>query len=390
MPQKLKPPVLLHVFPSFEVGGQQTRFATIANQLGAAFRHRLISLNGRDAAVSLLDPSLYYALLPTPPHIANPIERIRRIISLNADAGADVLITYNWGAIDWAIANRVVSSRPHIHLEDGFGPDEANRQKIRRVLTRRFALSRSTVVVPSRNLAKIAHSHWRLESKRVAYIPNGIDPLRFDGIPVSGLPFFDRRAGGCVIGSFSPLRQEKNLGRLLEAFAKIRSRSSYSIFLVICGDGPERPGLTELAQRLGVADRVTFTGHVPKAEAVMGAFDLFAMTSDTEQMPYAVLEAMAARLPVVATAVGDIALMVSAENQPFIVARDDKCRLVESLVLLCTDEGLRRRVGQANRVRVEQRFRIAPMADAFHRILLGATARAGERPTGSRGRLGGS
>jgi L-malate glycosyltransferase len=368
------PPVLLHIFPSLQIGGQQARFAVIANRLGSAFRHRLVSLDGRDAAIGLLDPGLDHVLLPAPAQSTNPIERLRGIIAVNADAGADVLITYNWGTIEWAIVNRIYYRRPHIHLEDGFGPDESYRQKRRRVLTRRLALAGSTVVVPSRNLAKIACADWRLEPKRVVYIPNGIDPLRFDGLPTSGLPYFDRRAGECVIGSFSPLRREKNLGRLLEAFAAVVATSSRPLRLVICGDGPERPRLGELARRLGIADRVTFTGHVPVPEAVMGAFDLFAMSSDTEQMPYAVIEAMAARLPVVATAVGDIATMVGKQNQPFIVPREDRRRLIAALDQLCGDQGLRHRLGQDNRARVEQSFRIPSMACAFHRTLIGAIA----------------
>ncbi len=367
-------PVLLHVFPTLAVGGQQTRFATVVNQFGEAFRHRLVSLDGQDAATALLHPGLDCAVLPAPAYSANPIGRLRRIAAATARAGADLLITYNWGAIEWAIVNRIRFRRPHIHLEDGFGPDEADRQKMRRVLTRRFTLAQSTVVVPSRNLAEIARTHWRLAPARVVYVPNGIDPLRFDGIAASGAPFFERHTGECVIGSFSPLRQEKNLARLLETFAEVVAVSSDPIRLVICGDGPERESLGELAQRLGVAGRVTFTGHVPKPEAVMGAFDLFAMTSDTEQMPYAVIEAMAARLPVLATAVGDIATMVSEENRPFIVARDDQRRLVAALERLCGDQGLRRRLGQTNRVRIEQSFCIAPMVDAFHQILIGALA----------------
>jgi glycosyltransferase involved in cell wall biosynthesis len=372
MRRKLMRPVLLHVFPTFSVGGQQTRFATIANRLGGAFQHRLVSLDGRDAATALLDPGLDYALLPAPAHSANPLARLGGIVTATARARANLLITYNWGAIEWAIANRIRFGRPHIHLEDGFGPDEADGQKIRRVLTRRLALAKSTVVVPSRNLAEIARTHWRLAPTQVVYIPNGIDPLRFDGLPGSGAPFFERRAGECVIGSFSPLREEKNLGRLLKTFAEVAAISSVPIRLVICGDGPEREALGELALRLGVGDRVIFTGHVPKPEAVMGAFDLFAMTSDTEQMPYAVLEAMAARLPVLATAVGDIALMVGEENRPYIVARDDQRRLVAALERLCRDQNLRRHLGLANRVRVEQDFSIAPMADAFHQILISA------------------
>jgi glycosyltransferase involved in cell wall biosynthesis len=363
------PPVLLHVFPTLAVGGQQTRFAVIANELGRAFRHQLVSLDGRTAAVPLLHRDLDYALLPAPARHANPIERLRGILAANARAGTDLLITYNWGAIEWAIVNRLRLRRPHIHLEDGFGSDETDRQKARRVLTRRLTLSRSIVVVPSRNLVEIARTYWRLDPTRVVYIPNGIDASRFDCMPTSGAPFFERRVGECIIGSFSPLRPEKNLGRLLRAFARVVATSSLPIRLVICGEGPEGPILSDLAQGLGVRELVTFAGHVPKPELVMGAFDLFVMTSDTEQMPYAVLEAMAARLPVVATAVGDIATMVGEENRPFIVARDNQGRLEAALEQLCRDQGLRRRLGQANRVRVEQSFAIAPMADAFRRIL---------------------
>jgi L-malate glycosyltransferase len=368
------PSVLLHVFPSLAVGGQQRRFAVVANQFGRAFRHRLVSLDGQDSATALLDRALDYSLLPAPAYSANPIDRWRAIVAAQAWSGADALLTYNWGAIEWAFVNRCRFRRPHVHLEDGFGPDEADRQKRRRVIARRLTLPNSTVVVPSLGLKEIAGSKWRLDPERVVYIPNGIDPLRFDGISSSGLPYFERRAGECVIGSFSPLRREKNLGRLLTAFAEVVAASPSPLRLVICGDGPERAALEELSQRLGIADRTNFTGHVANPEAVMGAFDLFAMTSDTEQMPYAVLEAMAARLPVVATAVGDIAMMVGEQNRAFIVARNDQPRLVSALAQLCGEGELRRRLGQANRVRVEENFCIAPMANAFYQVLIRAIA----------------
>jgi L-malate glycosyltransferase len=366
--------VLLHVFPSLAVGGQQTRFATIANRFGRSFHHRLVSLDGRDSATALLARDLDYALLPAPSHRANSIGRWRAIVAAPAWVGADLLLTYNWGAIEWAIVNRCRFRLPHIHLEDGFGPDETDRQKWRRIMTRRVALPRSTVVVPSHGLVEIARSNWRLAPERVFYIPNGIDPPRFDGVAATGLPFFERRIGECVIGSFSPLRQEKNLGRLLEAFAQVAAASPTPLRLVICGEGPERAALGELSRRLGVADRTIFTGHIAKPEAIMTAFDLFAITSDTEQMPYAVLEAMAARLPVVATAVGDIAAMVAESNRPFIVARDDRNGLIAALARLSGDSELRQRLGRDNRVRVEESFAIAPMAAAFYEILTEALA----------------
>src|SRR5215472_5007016 len=73
------PLTLLHVFPSFDVGGQQTRFVTIANRLGRTMRHHLVSLDGRDDAVALLDPKLDFELLPQPPATPDLLRRMHRI-----------------------------------------------------------------------------------------------------------------------------------------------------------------------------------------------------------------------------------------------------------------------------------------------------------------------
>jgi glycosyltransferase involved in cell wall biosynthesis len=362
---------LLHVFPSFSIGGQQTRFATVANRLGRRFRHLLISLDGRHQATTLLDRDLDFALLSVP--AANPIARLYRIMKMSGETSADTLITYNWGATEWAMINRVWIGRPHIHLEDGFGADEADRQKRHRIWIRSLFLRRSAVVVPSQKLAGIAVDLWRLDPRHVHYIPNGIDPGRFDDLARTGDPFFRRRDDECVIGSFSPLRREKNIARLLRAFADAVP-SGMPARLIVCGEGPERAALEELALGLGIAARVTFTGHVPRSEAIMGAFDILAITSDTEQMPYAVLEAMAARLPVLATDVGDIAVMVAEENRPFVVARDDPDRLARALATLCAADDLRRQLGRRNRQRVEQVFGIDAMVAAFDRLLSAAIA----------------
>lgn len=363
-------PLVLHVFPTLDIGGQQTRFATIANRLGGKYRHRLISLDGRDAAMDLLTPTVDVSLVDVPVQAKGILRRFGEMAGLVRKVNPDILITYNWGAIEWAIVNRTYSGRKHIHLEDGFGLDEADGQKYRRRITRQVILRRSITVVPSRNLERIATSEWHLAAERVVYIPNGIDAKRFDRLSRNGEPFFHRDDNSCVVGTFSPLRPEKNLRRLIEAYAQLRS---LRLRLVICGGGPERSALEELARQLKIQDRVTFTGHVPGPEAVLGAFDLFAMTSDTEQMPYAVLEAMAARLPIVATAVGDIPIMVAQENRPFIVPRDSRQNLVEALERLSTNSELRKRIGAANHTKVEQDFGTVAMVEAFCHVLSGRT-----------------
>jgi glycosyltransferase involved in cell wall biosynthesis len=365
---------LLHVFPSFAIGGQQTRFATIAGRLETPYRHVVVSLDGRDMARALVPPSVNLNLRPPPSDAPGPLRLVAIAGAIRA-VRPDALVTYNWGSIEWAAANRLLVGRPHVHLEDGFGPDEADRQHGRRVLARRLVLRRSTVVVPSRVLARIAVGAWRLAERRVRYVPNGIDAARFDAVPDVSR-FFDRGSASFVLGAVAPLRAEKNLGRLLRAFARVGGGA----LLVIGGDGPEAGRLRALAAELGLGERVVFTGHVPAPELIMGGFDAFAITSDTEQMPYAVLEAMCAGLPVIGTDVGDIASMVHAENRPFIVPRDAPERLALAIEALRAAPDLRRAVGAANRAEVRARFGIGQMSTAFAAILDAAVEGDRARP----------
>jgi glycosyltransferase involved in cell wall biosynthesis len=122
--------------------------------------------------------------------------------------------------------------------------------------------------------------------------------------------------------------------------------------------------LTALVKDLQLDDRVSFAGHTADPERLYGAFDVFALSSDTEQMPYTVLEAMAAGRALVTTDVGDIRHMVAPENQAFIVPCDDDA-LAGALTALLTDAPLRRRLGEANRERVRAVYDEGGMFEAY-------------------------
>ena len=124
-----------------------------------------------------------------------------------------------------------------------------------------------------------------------------------------------------VIGTVAALRAEKNIARLIRALARLPAAAPAR--LVIVGDGPERAALEALAVAEGVGGRVEFAGHCADPAPLYAGFDIFALSSDTEQMPLSVLEAMASGLPVAATDVGDVAAMLDAANRPYVVARED-------------------------------------------------------------------
>jgi glycosyltransferase involved in cell wall biosynthesis len=360
--KKYPPPgaarTIIHVFPTFTVGGAQSRFAAIANHVGGGARHIVVSLDGRLDARSKLDPALDVTLAPFP-KAASAIGGMHVAWQFLRTTHAHLLITSNWGAMDWVAANRLIGLR-HVHTEDGFGPDELTRQLRRRVLARGIILRRSLVVLPSQTLLRVARETWRLPKRRLRYIPNGVDLARFANAERAEIP-----GTGPVVGAVSVLRAEKNLARLLQAFATVRARMPAR--LVIVGDGPERAALHALAAKLGIEDSVLFTGYSAQPERWLAAFDVFALASDTEQMPLSLLEAMAAGLPVAGTNVGDVAAMVAPENAPFIVPRDDSA-LADAMFALMSDLARARPIGRANGTRAMTDFDQADMFRAWREV----------------------
>jgi len=358
---------LLHVFPSFGVGGVPLRMVRIINHFGQRFRHTVIALDNNFEAADGLARDIDVAPSPVTPSRRRPLHAVVDSARVLRQLRPDLLITYNWGAIEWAMANRLWPSFRHIHIEAGFSQSEADSQIRRRVLFRRWALAKcALIVVPSRSLEDLAREVWRLPSERVRYVPNGVDVARFSSPASDVLPGFARRHDELVIGTVAPLRPEKNVGRLLRAFATLDA--SLTARLVVAGDGVERCGLERLAAELSIADRVVFTGRVIP-EAVLGTFDIFALSSDTEQMPNALLEAMAASLAVAAVDVGDVKSIVCEDNRRFVVPRDDTPAFAAAIATLLRDPERRRTLGLNNRERVAAHFSQERMFAAYRDIL---------------------
>src|SRR5579862_7532330 len=314
MSETLRAPLLLNVFSTFSVGGPQVRFAAIANHFGNRFRHVILAMDGDFACSERLSSSLTIDYWPLDVRKGQTWANRRSFRQMLRMTHPACLVTYNWGAIEWAMANFPKIVR-HVHVEDGFGPEEATKQLKRRVWARRILLRNSAVIVPSRQLERLALEVWRLKPRNVHYIPNGIDCERFTIREPQ-----ERHDDRPTIGTVAALREEKNLVRLLDAFHLVREHRACR--LVICGDGPEREKLAAHAARLGIANDVTFTGHQENVEKAYAGFDIFTLSSDTEQMPTSIIEAMAAGLPIASTDVGDVRAMVAPQNQRFVAGAD--------------------------------------------------------------------
>jgi L-malate glycosyltransferase len=360
---------LVHVFPTFGVGGAQVRFAALAKALAREFEHVVVSLDGAWGAERLVPSGV--RLRPRPVGVRKgsvlSLANFRAFRNVLHDERPDLLVTYNWGAIEWALADRLRPICPHLHVVDGFGPEEAQRQLRRRVWMRRLALSgHAEVAVPSRELRALVLSSWRLDPARVHHIPNGVDATDLDD--QARRPFeLRRQPGERLFGTLAGLRPEKNLARLLEIASLLRKHVPWR--LIIAGDGSERGALEMRARALGLSERIVFTGFVDRPGALLGALDVFVLTSDTEQMPITVLEAMAVGLPVLAIDVGDLRIMLPADSRDTcLFARDDEAAFAGRLAALLASPEECRRLGALNRGKVAD-FRLETMVDRYDRLI---------------------
>ncbi|GBD44682.1 N-acetyl-alpha-D-glucosaminyl L-malate synthase [bacterium HR40] len=348
------PPHLVHVFPSFATGGMQTVVLGVLNTLGGVYRHTILTLDGRCDAAARLQPQVVAEILD-----ASKIRGLFARRGTLARLSPDLLLTYNWGSMDWVFAHLLHRLCPHLHAEHGFGLDEAFRRHRRRNLARRLVLRRvDALVVPSRTLARLARQEWGIPPSRIAFLPNGVRPLDRPTDP----PARDRLR----LGTLAPLRPEKRLDRLLRLVDRLPPLPP--VELLVGGDGPERPALEQLRASLGRPERVRLLGRIDDPASFLADLDLFLLTSDTEQMPAAVLEAMAAGLPIVAFAVGDVRQMVAAGNRPYIVPAGDEAAFGIALRALVERADLRALLGRANRARQRRLYTVDRMAEAYDRL----------------------
>ena len=345
----MRVPHLLHVFSNFVPTGPELRTVELIGAYGKSFRHSIVSMDGRTSAAERLSPDVDVRLLPAPPK-AGSLPTARRLRELLVDERPDLLLTYGWGAFDALLAARSLGFRRVIHHEEGFNEDEADQFKSRRVWARRLVLpGAAAVVVPSERLKTIAVDLWKLPPERVRLIPNGIRLDRFSP---------GKSGEKLVVGTVGSLRAVKNHARLLEAVARVPD-----VHLLLVGDGEERPALERRAAEPDLAGRVRFAGYQESPAPFYQAMDLFALSSDSEQMPLALLEAMASALPVVSTDVGDVRTMLPPEQSPFLGPD-----LASGIARLAADPGLRRQLGDLNRRRVEERYSFEMVCAAYREL----------------------
>jgi len=207
---------------------------------------------------------------------------------------------------------------------------------------------------------------YGLLSDRCGVIYNGIDVERFS--PDTTTDFSGksvvREAADFVIGAIGTLWPNKNHIELIYALSKLKSKVP-NARLVIAGEGPERSRLeAEIAER-GLERSVVLLGEVEDVRPVLDAMDVFVLPSISETFSNAALEAMAMRKAVVLSNTGGIPEMVRDGVDGYLYDRGDVQALVEIIVRLAIEPGLRVAIGAKARETVLSRFTFERMVDEY-------------------------
>lgn len=350
---------ILHIIESLEFGGAEKIVVDLAN----GFTNR--------ARVSVCCFKTFGALRPTlaptveafcfdkgegndylvPVRLAREIRR-RKI---------DVVHTHNWGTfVEGTLAAGYAGAAVRVHTVHGSyakcgeGIVASGNRAVRHWVERRVASLCHRIVGVSDSICADIEREIGLSSSLLCTIHNGIE------VNVPTKPRMSPRTRFVSVGRLAAI---KNFPLMLSAFARLAGREHAS--LTIVGDGPERAHLMALSAQLGLGDRVHFVGFSYDVPRYLADADVFLVSSNYEGISIAVLEAMQAGLPVIATNVGGISETVVDGVTGMLIPAGDCEALTSAMAALVASRQTRQRMGSAGYALVVEKFSRQAMLDRY-------------------------
>jgi len=273
------------------------------------------------------------------------IPALRRIVE---SRGPDVAVTNSVKSHFLMWRSRLGRKRPWVAFHHGY-TDTDRKMRLYNRLDRWSLPHADRVVTVCRAFAQELAGSAGVSIDKISIQHNAI--RRQPSVNAADIAALRNRFGigddASVVLSVGRLSREKAHIDLLEAFELLREiKPDISLKLIIVGAGPERSRLEAAAESLGCREQVVFTGQVIDAQPFYAIADVFALPSLSEGSPNVVLEAMAANLPIVATAVGGVPEIIENNESALLVPPNDPPSLAAGITTLLTDKDLAQRLAR--------------------------------------------
>jgi glycosyltransferase involved in cell wall biosynthesis len=356
---------VLLVIGQLHRGGAEGQLVLLARGLaGSAFDPTVACLSeiAEPHATYLRDSGVPVAVIPRRGH--GDLFRVRSLAALVGSSGADLAHSFLVGANAYAYAatrlaglrRLVVSSRTTMPMP----------ARSRRLVHRWVFGHAERIIANSETVRDFTAGYYGAPPSRIRVVRNGVDLEAYR--EAAGSRETVRAALGIardalLVGTLGRLSREKNLELFVDLAAALSREIPGSRF-VIAGEGPHRAAVERAVKAASLEGALRLAGAREDVPDFLSALDLFVLTSDTEGLPNAIMEAMAAGLPVVATDVGGVREVVTEGETGHLVPRGRLVPLLGAARSLLGDDALRRRMGEAGRRRIAVEFSAGRMVSA--------------------------
>ncbi len=368
-----RPAVVMHILGTLETGGMENGVVNLVNGLDRQrFRPVVCCLEGEGELRARIKDDVKVVNLMQGPGLRYGLPfRLSRLFRREEVA---IVHTHNFFSAVYGVLGAKLARTPVvIHGEHGM---ELHRSPRQNMVTGFLCKLMDAMTTVSDALKDRLQGEVKIGKVPVTTIINGVDLDRFGIVDseagraaISCLESGDR-----VLGTVGRLVAVKDNRSMIEAFARVAAVID-GAKLIIVGDGPLKEDLARLVRELGLEGRVFLLGQRNDIHLVLGALDLFVLSSLSEGMSNVILEAMAARLPVIATKVGNNADLVEDGETGRLVPSADPDQLAEAMLELLSDPAKARNMGEQGRLVIESNYGLDSMVaeyEALYEHWLGA------------------
>jgi sugar transferase (PEP-CTERM/EpsH1 system associated) len=357
-------------------GGKEECVVNLANRLtGDGWQPTVVCLGVSGRLEARVDAGVELVALHK--SRGNDLRAPLRLAAVLRSRAIRIVHSHNWGAlVESVVGARLAGVRSVVHtqhgLDYGFGErPPAIRVAIRRLARRIASRAVGRIAVVSEEVRRAVVAEWGVPDDRVHLIHNGIDvpPARSidAGERLRLRASLGLRAEDFVFGSAGYFRPVKDFPTLIESLARLLPVVP-SARLVLFGAGPCQADVDRAVDRWGLQQVVRLPGWRPDLAAVLPALDAFVLSSLSEGLSIALLEAMGAGLPVVATNVGGNPEIVDQGRTGWLVPPRAPGEMAGALAALAASRGRREEMGRAGRSRLERCFSLGRMTGDYEAL----------------------
>jgi len=365
-------PLVIHVVYSFDVGGLENGIVNLINRMPAdRFRHMIVALTQCVPAFSERIQRHDVEFISLHKGVGHGLKLYPALFRLFREKKPAIVHTRNLAALEMVIPAWLAGVPVRIHGEHGWDSfDREGTSRKYRLVRKLYSPFVSRYVALSRKIESYLHDKVGIAAGRVRRICNGVDASRFVPAPVRqeipGSPFNDPALS--VFGAVGRLQAVKDHASLIRAFGVFvrgNPEAAQRARLMIVGGGPLQGMLQDLIRAEQLDGHVWLAGERSDVPSMMRGMNVFLLPSLSEGISNTLLEAMATRLPIIATDVGGSAELVVDGTTGRLVPPADVARLAEAIAELFADPERAVAMGKAGCERVQAQFSLDAMVRAY-------------------------